>query len=201
MSVHQLIDILISYGPLPKILLDKSFLEELKAYLKPLITSSFYTKRQLLLSAGQIANAIYFVEKGLVRGFYTHFETEKTCFLWNEKSIVTIPESFYHRVPSQISIEVMPSTRLMGIYHHHLTECINEHPVVEVFSRNIVLQYSAYHAKRNHDLTFLSAWERYLQLLHTHPDIEQQVSKEIIASYLNLTPQSLSRLLKEKGHP
>ncbi|TPE42447.1 winged helix-turn-helix domain-containing protein [Pontibacter mangrovi] len=46
------------------------------------------------------------------------------------------------------------------------------------------------------DLFTRSAWERYLDLLQTHPRIEQKVSKEVIASCLGVTPQSLSRLLR-----
>jgi hypothetical protein len=64
-----------------------------------------------------------------------------------------------------------------------------------------MLQYVSYHTKRTHDLISLSAWERYLDLLQRHPKIEQKISKEIIASYLGITPQSLSRLIKDNGHP
>ena len=40
-----------------------------------------------------------------------------------------------------------------------------------------------------------------MDLLQSHPRIEQQVSKEVISSYLGVTPQSLSRLIRENGHP
>lgn len=95
----------------------------------------------------------------------------------------------------------MPGTKLISISYQQLMACINAFPEVEVFLRNVILQYAAYESKRSDDLKFLSAWERYLRLLLTHPDIEQQVSKEVIASYLNIVPQSLSRMLREKGHP
>ena len=89
----------------------------------------------------------------------------------------------------------------MSISYQGLMACIKKYPMAEVFSRNVVLQYRVHDAQKNYDLAFLSAWERYLQLLETHPDIEQQVSKEVIASYLHIAPQSLSRMLREKGHP
>lgn len=95
----------------------------------------------------------------------------------------------------------MPETRLMSITYQGLMACIEKYPLAEVFLRNVVLQYSIYKAKRNHDLAFLTPWELYVRLLYKYPNIEQQVSKGIIASYLNITPQSLSRMLKRRRHP
>ena len=77
MSIHHLFDILLSFEPLPKKLLDKNFVENLKNYLIPILATSVYTRRQLLLSAGQIAKYIYFLEKGFARGFYMHPHTKK----------------------------------------------------------------------------------------------------------------------------
>ena len=203
MSIHHLFDILLSYEPLPKKLLDKDFVENLKNYLIPILATSVYTKRQLLLSAGQLAEYIYFMEEGFARGFYMHPQTKKeiTHFLWNRDSIITVPDSFYKQTPSYLFIEVMPQTQLIALSYDQLMACKKVYPITEIFSRNVILQYNAYEAKRNYDMASLSAWERYLRLLQTHPDIEQQVSKEVIASYLDITPQSLSRMLKEKRHP
>jgi len=68
----------------------------------------------------------------------------------------------------------------MSISFHDLRACIKKYPVVEVFSRNVILQYNAYETKRSYELSSLSAWERYLELLKTHPDIEQKVSTVFI---------------------
>ena len=203
MSIHELFDILLGQSLLTSKLPDSNTMEDLKIYLVPLVTTSVYTKRQLLLSAGQVAWYIHFLEQGLARGFHISEDTGKeiTDFLWNEHSLITVPDSFFNQRPSHLFIEVMPDTRLMSISYQGLMACIKKYPMAEVFSRNVVLQYRVHDAQKNYDLAFLSAWERYLQLLETHPDIEQQVSKEVIASYLHIAPQSLSRMLREKGHP
>ncbi len=203
MSIHHLFDILSSFEPLPKKLLDKNFVENLKNYLIPILATSFYTRKQLLLSAGQLAKHIYFLEKGFARGFYMHPHTKKevTHFLWKQDSIITVPDSFFRQIPSYLFIEVMPQTQLIGFSYDQLMACKKAYPVIEVFSRNVILNYDAYEAKRNFDMVSLSAWDRYVHLLQTHPDIEQWVSKEVIASYLDITPQSLSRMLKQKRHP
>jgi len=198
-----LFTILSGFGPLPAKLMNKDFLANLGGYLLPLITTSHYPKRQLLLSAGHVASSVYFSQKGLVRGFYMHKKTGKeiTDFLWRERSVITVPNSFFKQQPSQLFIEAMPGTQLLSISFHHLMACLKKYPVLEIFSRNVILQYHAYETKRNHELSSLSAWERYIELLNLHPDIEQKVTKEVIASYLHIMPQSLSRMLKERGHP
>ena len=79
-------------------------------------------------------------------------------------------------------------------------ECIN---ITEagVFERCVSLQYVYFFAQRARQLAVNSPWERYLDLLSTHPGIELRISKEIIASYLNIAPQTLSKMLRERGHP
>jgi CRP-like cAMP-binding protein len=200
--VNHLFDLLLHFGPFPQNVTDKDVCS-LFDYLVPLITTSYYSRWQLLLSAGQVSQYIYFLQKGLARGFYTDQKTgrEVTDFLWHEASLITVPGSFFEQKPSQLFIEVMPETELLSLSWHDLVSCSKRYPVVEVFSRNVILRYNAHTTRRSHQLVFLSAWERYLELLKTHPAIEQQVSKEVIASYLHITPQSLSRMLKEKRHP
>ena len=202
-TVSGLFDLLLGCGPLPQKLVDKHFLGNLVSYLLPFIATTRYTRQELLLSAGHIAEYIYFSKTGFARGFFIQKKTgrEITDFLWSEHSIITVPYSFFQQQPSQTFIEIMPETELMSISFHDLRTCIKKYPVVEVFSRNVILQYNAYVAKRSHQLSSLSAWERYIELLNTHPDIEQKVSKGVIASYLNIAPQSLSRMLKYKRHP
>ncbi|MGN6533794.1 MAG: Crp/Fnr family transcriptional regulator [Ginsengibacter sp.] len=201
--VFHLFDILSGFATPGQKLMDTELLINLVHYLLPLVATSHYARRQLLLSAGHTAEYIYFPQKGMVRGFYTHktMAKEITEFLWSKGSIITVPNSFFQQQPSEFFIEVMPETELMSISFHDLRTCIEKYPEVEVFSRNVILQYNADVSRRKDALAFLSAWERYLQLLKTHPHIEQQVSKEIIASYLHITPQSLSRMLKERRHP
>lgn len=202
-TVSGLFDLLPGCGPLPQKLMDTHFLASLVSYLLPFIATTLYTRRELLLSAGHIEEYMYFSQTGFARGFFIQEKTgrEITDFLWSEHSIITVPHSFFQQQPTQTFIEVMPETALMSISFHDLRTCIKKYPVVEVFSRNVILQYNAYEIKRSHELSSLSAWERYIDLLNTHPDIEQKVSKGVIASYLNIAPQSLSRMLKKKRHP
>jgi CRP-like cAMP-binding protein len=203
MQTHRLFEVLFSMNPLPKELTNEANRKDLMEYINSKIGFSHHSHRQLLLNPGQIADHIYFVENGMVRGYYDDElkEKEYTICLWDEQTIITEPQSFLKRTPSQLYIEVMPGSRLLSISRQQLSDIIDAFPYAEIFTRCLMLQYVSYHTKRTHDLISLSAWERYLDLLQRHPKIEQKISKEIIASYLGITPQSLSRLIKDNGHP
>jgi CRP-like cAMP-binding protein len=203
MSETRLYDVIFKLQPLPQRLTDQAYAGRLIAAIDERIAVTEHRHRYLLLNAGHISDYMYFVERGIVRCFYfdDHSGREVTTIIWKELDIVCDPVSFFQRKTADVNIEVMPGARLLSVSYQHLQEIYKAFPEAEVFSRCISLQYVYYHRQRANELTGASAWERYLRLLSTHPGIELSVSKEIIASYLNITPQSLSRMLQQHGHP
>jgi len=204
MIKHRLYDVLFnSKYELPGLLGVLTYQKTLADYLDSVLTVSEHHHRYLLLNNGHISDYIYFVEKGIVRSFYFDepYHREVTTIIWDEQSMVLDPVSFFYRRPTDASIEVMPGSILLSLSYNHLQEAFRLFPPTEAFAKYIALQYVKYNAQRVRELTTLSAWSRYVKLLQAHPGIELQLSKEIIASYLNITPQSLSRMLKNKRHP
>ncbi len=203
MENYGLYDVIFKLRPLPKRLTDRQYVNELMAAVDERLTVTDHRHRCLLLNAGHTSDYIYFVGKGIARGFYFDDRTgrEQTSILWDGQSIVCDPVSFFQRKASDVNIEVMPGSLLLSISYRQLQDIFKAFPETEIFARCISLQYVYYFADRARQLAGASAWERYLHLLSTHPGIELRVSKEIIASYLNITPQTLSRMLRENGHP
>lgn len=203
MRKSSLYDVLFKLRPLPRRFTEKRYMDELIAALDEQLTVTEHGHRYLLLNAGHISDYMYFVERGIARCFYFDSQTgrEVTTIIWREKNFVCDPVSFFQRKNSDMNIEVMPGSLLLSVSHNQMQEIFKAFPEAEVFVRCISLQYVYYYAQRGRELASASAWERYLRLLKTHPGIELMVSKELIASYLNITPQSLSRMLKQHGHP
>ncbi len=203
MKKHSLYDVVFQLRPLPKRLTEKQYVDELIAALDERLTVTEHRHRYLLLNAGHVSDYLYFVERGVARSFYFDGNAgrELTAIIWKERSIVCDPVSFFQRKASDVNIEVMRGSLLISISHRQLQDVYNAFPEAEVFSRCISLQYVYYHAQRARELVGTSAWERYQRLLETHPGIELKLSKSIIASYLNVTPQTLSRMLQQHGHP
>lgn len=203
MEKHSLYEVVFKLRPMPGKLTDRQYANALIAAVDQRLTITEHRRRSLLLNAGHTSDYMYFIEKGIARCFYfdDHTGREQTSIIWKEQSIVCDPLSFFQRKASDVNIEVMPGSLLLSISYRQLQDIFQGFPEAEIFARCISLQYVYYFAERTRQLSGSSAWERYLHLLSTHPGIELSVSKEIIASYLNVTPQTLSRMLRENGHP
>lgn len=203
MEKYGLYDVIFKLRPLPRRLTDRQYVDELKAAVDERLIETDHRHRSLLLNAGHTSDYMYFVGKGIVRGFYFDDRTgrEMTSILWNGKSIVCDPVSFFQRKASDINIEVMPGSLLLSISYLQLQDIFKVFPETEIFARCISLQYVFYYSERVRQLAGVSPWERYLHLLATHPGIELKISKEVIASYLNVTPQTLSKMIRQRGHP
>lgn len=203
MKTQSMYDVLFSLSTLPGKFSDTAYREILKTAVDQYLIVSRYKRHSLLLNQGQVDEYIWFIEKGIARCYFYDMKSgrEITTILWKEKSIVCDPVSFFHQKASEVIIEVLPDSVLYFISYRNLRNIYKSFPETEVFSRCISLQYACYHAQRVRMLSACSAWERYLQLLESHPGIELRISKEMIASYLNIRPQSLSRLLQKHGHP
>lgn len=203
MERTTLYDVLFRLRPLPQKLTDKRYASELIAAIGEHLTETKHRHRYLLLNAGHVSDYMYYVEKGVMRCFYFDLYSgrEVTSIIWKEQDIVCEPVSFFQRKASEVNIEVMPGSLLLSISYQQLMDIFERFPEAEIFTRCISLQYVYYYSKRARQLAGASAWDRYVELLVTHPGIELRLSKEVIASHLNITPQSLSRMIKENGHP
>jgi len=203
MAAKRLYELLFSLKNLPSELGDEAERQRLTNHLDTIIKHSYHSRNQLLLSEGQDTFYIYFLVKGIARGYYNDpsGEQERTVIIWDELSLFTDPSGFFDKLPSGLNVEVMAGSQLLFISRAQLEEIYKTFPYAEVFTARMTSHYSAYFAKRSHDLVSMSAWERYQQLLKNYPHIELKITKRIIASYIDIAPQSLSRLIKENGHP
>lgn len=155
-------------------------------------------KRQYLLQEGEVCKAIAFINKGLLRSY---FVDEKS----NERIIQFAPEgwfisdlhSFISNEYSKLNIDAVENSELVLITqkaHPYL-----ENIIPEFFKFNYLQYRGAYISlqKRLTDMFTLSAEEKYTKLLNIYPDIMQRVPQHMIASYLGLTPETLSRVRKK----
>jgi len=198
MIKEKLYDYLFDINPLPDELKNGMNRNDIIQYVNTQTRNSYHSHRVLLLTAGNISDHLYFVEKGVVRGYiYDQKNKEKTIWIWDENSIVTDVNSFIHRIPSEIYIEAMPETTLTTLSYHQLENVFICFPFLRPFLSTIAAQHARYSNKRFYDLG-LSAWERLEEVRRAYPKLEQKIPKEIIASFLGITPQHLSRIIKEK---
>jgi len=155
-------------------------------------------KRQYLLQEGEICKYVAFVSTGMLRSY---FVDEKS----NEHILQFAPEgwfisdlnSFINEDYSNLNIEAVESSELILV--SRAAHVFLENAITAFYKFNYMQFRGAYIAmhKRLINMFTLSAEEKYINLLHIYPDIMQRVPQHMIASYLGLTAETLSRVRKK----
>ncbi|TDQ22871.1 Crp/Fnr family transcriptional regulator [Tenacibaculum caenipelagi] len=152
-------------------------------------------KNQILLSSGKISQVSYFVIKGSLRLFYIDEEGKDiTRYIAFENQFATELVSFITNQPAQESIQVIENSELLYITHKDFRYLMKIIPKWKDFY-NIYLE-KAYvnNSKRLISFTTLNASERYKQLFEVNPNIVKRLPNKVVASYINISQETLSRI-------
>lgn len=176
-----------------KIPLAESEQELFKTYLKP----KKLRKRQFLLQEGDVCKHTAFVEKGMLRSYSVDEKgAERILQFAPEGWYIADLYSFITGEPSTLNIEALEDSELVLISNTSVEELRMKVPKFLQFS--FLQMQNAYVAlqRRLFDMVNLSTEEKYTKLVATYPDIVQRVPQHMIASYLGLTAETLSRIRK-----
>ncbi|XRE42657.1 cAMP-binding protein - catabolite gene activator and regulatory subunit of cAMP-dependent protein kinase [Tenacibaculum discolor] len=152
-------------------------------------------KNQILLPSGKNSQVSYFVIKGCLRLFYIDEEGKDiTRYIAFENQFATELVSFITNQPAQESIQVIENSELLYITHKDFRYLMKIIPKWKDFY-NIYLE-KAYvnNSKRLISFTTLNASERYKQLFKVNPNIVKRLPNKIVASYINISQETLSRI-------
>lgn len=156
-------------------------------------------KKKDLLRAGQVCNYMYFITKGCVRSFYVDSKgIEHIYQIRMDNNWIGDIDSYYTRQKSKYNIEALEDSKLLRIPVDRMEQLFVEIPALERYFR-ILFQKAYINALNRLSATMWdTAIDRYNEMLKEHPEIFQRVSLVHIASYLGITPESLSRIRKQK---
>jgi CRP-like cAMP-binding protein len=163
----------------------------------PFIHQKSFKKGEIILSAGDICDEFYFIINGLLRSFHRMPNgTEKTYVICRENNIFTEHSSFISRSPSTDFLETLEDTDVLYIKHDDLMILFKKNHAWESVGRkisdiNFIVSKDRLRSMMNDD-----AITRYKRFLHSYQNILHRIPQNIIASYVGITPQSLSRLKK-----
>lgn len=158
----------------------------LREYLETYLKRLEVRKKTILLKPGQTAKNIYFIEKGLVRGFHYEKGKERTSWIMKENDFILSVESFFLREPSEDVIEIMEDTILYSLTYEQLENAYVVSPGFNEHSRIILQKYYPLSEKR-HKMRSKHARDRFKYLMHHHADLVGRVSDKILASYLGIS--------------
>ncbi|WP_345109350.1 Crp/Fnr family transcriptional regulator [Hymenobacter algoricola] len=151
-------------------------------------------KKELLLREGEVCRAAAYIETGVLRYFYHVQGEERTGQFFFENEWYADYDSFLDQRPSAQNIQALEPTRVWLFPHDALYRLYDERPVFERFGRLMAEQ--AYRGSKARGAALLNQTpaERYAQLVRDRPQVVQRVSQRLIATYLGVKPESLSRI-------
>ncbi|MBW7867113.1 MAG: Crp/Fnr family transcriptional regulator [Brumimicrobium sp.] len=157
-----------------------------------------YEKNEFLVSAGEICTNVFFVEKGLLRQYSIDDKgKEHIIHFAPERWILNDRESLYYNNPSNYYIDALEDTEVFILTKDMISKLEKEVPGFADFNTMLLNNHIRQLQNRINQLLSATAEERYLSFIKMYPDIMLRVPQWMIASYLGITPESLSRVRKD----
>ena len=153
-----------------------------------------FQKGDIVLPEGEVCRAMYFVDHGMVRQFYYKNGKDVTEHFSFEGRIVFCIESFLKQEPSRLIVEALENSMLYAIPYEAWHVQMLQNQEMEMLYRKI-LEHALISSQEHADSQrFENAAERYARLLATKPEIVLRAPMLHIASFLQMTPETLSRV-------
>ncbi|PKR82341.1 cyclic nucleotide-binding protein [Brumimicrobium salinarum] len=159
---------------------------------------SIVHKDDFLLRANAHCKHTFFVEKGLLRQFSTDDKGKEHIISFAPEGwLVTDRESVFFNEPSAYNIQALEDSQVVIIDDELLQRIAQKAPNFVRFNSRLLHNHIRHLQQRINLLLSATAEERYLKFVSMYPNILQRVPQSMIASYLGITPESLSRVRRE----
>ncbi len=159
-----------------------------------------YNKNDLLSETGEVENYIYFIVEGVTRICHYKNGVEYTLRFNFPISIFNSYSSFISRTPSLICVEALTELKLFRMSYMDMQTLYNESPAAERVGRRMVELLYVQREMKELQIHTRTAEDYYNELLKTSPDLIEKIPQKHLASYLGITPESLSRIKKKMNH-
>lgn len=155
-------------------------------------------RHELLKIEGSTDTQLYYVVDGSLRVFLYHEEEEHTIRFGYQGSFISALDSFISEKPSEFYIQSLKKTKVLAISKTTFMRFINSSPTYAALWQQILGLLIIQQLEREKDLLTSSPQMRYQRVFERSPRLFQEVPHKYIASYLRMTPETLSRLKKKQ---
>lgn len=162
------------------------------------LSEKIVKKGEIVLQAGMRSDLVYFVCRGLLRAYTLDRQgKEHTIQFAPENWWMGDRNSVYFQEPSVFSIDAIEETEVVVVRKGFIEKAYAVCPDFAKYNTRLLHNSIRYMQRRINLLLAATAEERYLDFIRLYPELTLRVSQMMIASYLGITPESLSRVRKE----
>lgn len=156
-------------------------------------------KNELLVAKDDLCKYVYFVCEGSVRAYFIDEDgKEATRYIALEGQFITTIHSFISQTPTNEYIEATENCELLQISYSDFRRLSEETQLArDLYKKQLELAYISNHGRIESFLK-MTAKQRYDDLMQKNPAIVRRISNKIVASYLGITQESLSRLKSQR---
>jgi CRP-like cAMP-binding protein len=179
----------------------KEFSPEQVDKIRQIIRTKHVAKGQILLHKGEVSTKGYMVKKGCLRCYSIDEKGREHIFMFAPEGwMVSDMATQLRSAPSDLFIDALEDSEV-EVFDIRLAEAagIDVYQLIGTEGAEKLINRIAVLQKRIIMLMSASAWERYEHFLSTYPNIVQRVPQRMIASYLGITPEALSKLRGDKA--
>jgi CRP-like cAMP-binding protein len=154
-----------------------------------------FKRKEFLVQEGNVCKYCYFIAEGCVQVFgYDKSGNETTRDFVFENNWVTEIESFSKQQPAKENLRAVEKTTVLGINAAHFQKMLQEVPHFGIMYRQIMELSYANSVFRLNTFISMDAAERVQWMYEFQPRLLQKLSNKMVASYLGISPETLSRL-------
>ncbi|MGH1363276.1 MAG: Crp/Fnr family transcriptional regulator [Calditrichia bacterium] len=151
-------------------------------------------RNEFLKDAGAIDNNLYYILSGSLKMSIINKNKENIIRLGYKNNFMASLDSFITGKPSDFCIQAIRKTKLKFISKESHSKLINQNAETQLLWSKILEQLVLQQIEREKDIFITSPKERFKKVLERSPNLFQEVPAKYIASYLRMTPETLSRL-------
>jgi CRP-like cAMP-binding protein len=161
------------------------------------LTIKHFKKGEAIVKQGEVCNYVYFINKGFCRLFKVVDGKEIATGFIEDNEYISVYDSFLTRQPAFESLEALEDTELICLSYTDMQVLYQQYPIFETFGRKIAEQLFIWTVQRSNALLMLSPEQRYINMIENNAILIQKVPQYMLASYIGVTPEHLSRIRKK----
>ncbi len=151
-------------------------------------------RNEYLCNAGKKETHLYFILSGSLKIFIVDDDYEHIIRFGYQKNFITALDSFISGKPTDFYIQALKKTEIKAIAKKDYYELINKNPEFKKLWTTLLEQFTLQQIEREKDILISSPYKRYQRVMARSPQLFQEIPHKHIASYLRMSPETLSRI-------